>query len=218
MPASTEVGMIHGFVLGFANGSSCLAYCAPILLPYFLGEGRTVRRSGLMLAQFLAGRLAGYLLFAAAAWRLGAWLRGAGPGGVLLGATYAALAVLLMAYGLAAPRPMCAADIRDGWVSRMAGQFPRTMPALIGLLTGLTLCPPFLAALADSSSQATLAGSLVFFLAFFAATALFFVPLPFAGLLRRFEAVRTVGRLACGIMGLYYLYRGLVMFYAGWVS
>lgn len=63
--------MLQGFLLGLANGSSCLAYCAPVFVPYLLAEGQSVRRNVLALLQFLTGRLAGYALFAAVAWEAG---------------------------------------------------------------------------------------------------------------------------------------------------
>ena len=34
-------GIIQGFMLGLANGTSCLAFFAPVLLPYLLDEGST---------------------------------------------------------------------------------------------------------------------------------------------------------------------------------
>jgi hypothetical protein len=52
------------FLLGLANGGVCLAYCAPVLVPYLLGAGDTVRRSVVSVGEFLGGRLAGYLTFA----------------------------------------------------------------------------------------------------------------------------------------------------------
>jgi hypothetical protein len=85
------------------------------------------------------------------------------------------------------------------------------LPPLLGLLTGLNLCPPFLLAFTEAAATGTLAGSLLFFLAFYATTSLFFIPLPLLGTLGRFPVVRTVGRLAAGVVGVYYVYRGLTM-------
>jgi sulfite exporter TauE/SafE len=89
------------------------------------------------------------------------------------------------------------------------------MPALLGLLTGLSLCPPFIAALAGATGQTSLVSSLLFFISFFIATSLYLLPLPFAGLLGRFQEIRITARLAAGIVGCYYLYRGLIMIHGG---
>ncbi|PKO22945.1 MAG: hypothetical protein CVU38_06710 [Chloroflexi bacterium HGW-Chloroflexi-1] len=59
---------MQGFILGLASGATCLAYCAPVLIPFFLGEGKRTRQNWGLLAQFLGGRLAGYLLFGLLAW------------------------------------------------------------------------------------------------------------------------------------------------------
>lgn len=54
---------MKGFLLGLANGTSCLTLCAPVLVPYLLNEGDNVRRSLVTLGKFLTGRLLGYLVF-----------------------------------------------------------------------------------------------------------------------------------------------------------
>jgi sulfite exporter TauE/SafE len=209
--------MLQGFLLGLANGTSCVAFCAPIFLPFILGEGRTVRRNFPLLIQFLAGRLGGYLLFGVAAWQMGRWIQGFASHGIFMGTAYLLLAALLMAYGFSTPKALCAAEGGRVWLSWVSARFPSILPVLLGLLTGLTLCPPFLAAFADASSRASLADSLAFFAAFFMGTAMFFIPLPFTGLLRRFNPVRIVGRLACAMTGCYYLYKSLILFYAGFI-
>ncbi len=210
--------MLQGFLLGLASGTSCLAYCAPVFLPFLLGEGRTVRRNIPLLIQFLAGRLAGYLLFGLAAWQVGQWVHKSRAHGLFMGVTYLVLAALLLSYGFGTPKTRCAQEAGGKWFHRVTSRFPAMLPALFGLLTGLTLCPPFLAAFADASTRTSAAGSLLFFGAFFTGTALFFIPLPFAGFLRRHNALQIVGRLACGITGISFVYKGLVLLYTGIIT
>ena len=207
--------LLQGFLLGLANGVSCLATCAPVLLPYLVSEARTVRGSSMPLLHFLGGRLAGYLAFAVVAWEAGRWIRGMGGGGLLFGIVYAVLACVLMAYGFSSPPSSCAASGLGSRVATLTRNRPWLMPGVMGLLTGLSLCPPFLAALAGATSQVTLVSSLLFFSAFFAATSLYLLPFPVAGLLGRSQAVRITGRLAAGLMGAFYLYKGLIMIYGG---
>jgi sulfite exporter TauE/SafE len=210
--------MLQGFLLGLANGTSCLAFCVPIFLPFLMGEGRTVRRNIPLLIQFLAGRLSGYLIFGFLAWQVGRWIQGFASHGLFMGGAYLVLAVLLMTYGFTTPKTACAAEGGRQWLARITAGFPSVLPVLLGLLTGLTLCPPFLTAFADASSRTSLAGALAFFFAFFIGTTLFFVPLPFSGFLRRFNPLRVVGRLACAITGCFYLYRSLILLYTGSLS
>ena len=207
--------LAQGFLLGLASGASCLATCAPILLPYLLSEGRTVRSNAIPLLHFLGGRLIGYLVFAVFAWEAGRWIRSSAGGGFIFGIVYTVLACVLMAYGFSSPPASCAAGGRSRRLLSIAGRWPWIMPGFLGLLTGLSLCPPFLAALAGATNQVTLVSSLLFFSAFFAATALYLVPFPLAGVFRRSQAVRITGRLAAGVMGAFYFYKGLIMIYGG---
>jgi sulfite exporter TauE/SafE len=206
---------IQGFLLGLANGGSCLTACVPIFLPYLVSEGRSVRHNISPVASFLAGRLAGYLVFAVFAWEAGKWIRTAPLGGLVLGAVYAALACFLVVYGFSAQSASCVARGVRGKLLKLVSQRPVILPLLMGLLTGLTLCPPFMTAVAGAANQTSLGSTLLFFLSFFIATSLYVAPFPFLGLLGRFQAVRIVGRLAAGIMGCYLFYQSLVMIYGG---
>ena len=49
---------VNGLMLGLANGATCLAACAPMLVPLFLGESQRPRNNWGLLARFLGGRLA----------------------------------------------------------------------------------------------------------------------------------------------------------------
>jgi hypothetical protein len=54
---------MQGFLLGLANGTTCLVFCAPALIPFVMHEGQTVRQNLVTLVKFLGGRMGGYLLF-----------------------------------------------------------------------------------------------------------------------------------------------------------
>jgi hypothetical protein len=75
-----------------------------------------------------------------------------------------------------------------------------------GLLTGISLCPPFLAVFTGAVNSRTLLGSMTFFLTFFIGTSLFFVPLPFIGVLQKFQQIKLVGKVTAFVMSLYYFY------------
>jgi hypothetical protein len=208
-------GMVltEGFLLGLASGGVCLAYCAPVLVPYLLGEGRPVRRSAIAVGGFLGGRLAGYLAFAVLAWLTHCAIVDNLPHQkIVIGVATIALALLLVAYGFAGPSHRCLADARLG---RPPLRNSVLMPVLLGLITGVNVCPPFLMAFGNAAQFETLRRSLLFFAAFFAGTAVYTVPLPLAGAVGRHEAVRMVGRLTSGVVGLFYLYSGVVSMLVG---
>jgi sulfite exporter TauE/SafE len=208
---------MEGFLLGVANGMTCLAFCAPVLVPFLLEQGKDSRRSALVLAQFLGGRLGGYLLVGLLAWATGSLaLLSTGHQGVLVGAAYVGLSALLLVAVLrrrAITPGACALHGAQAWLAH----WPALIPAGMGFLAGLRICPPLLLAFAGAANAGTLVNSLVFFLTFFLGTCVYFLPLPSLGVLARAPGPRAVGRFAAVIVALYYLYAGCLLI-AGGVS
>jgi sulfite exporter TauE/SafE len=209
---------VQGFLLGLANGTTCLTFCAPVLVPYLLGEGESVRKNLLTLLQFLIGRLGGYMLFGLAAWATGSLLLGATAGqGVLLGLVYVGLAALLLVTALRRRAPVTGAcaleDARTG-LQRLR-RWPGAVPVSMGLLAGLKVCPPLLLAFAGAASSSSIWGSLTLFLTFFLGTSIYFLPISFLGALRRVAPLRTIGQFAAAIVALYYLYAGVLLVVGG---
>lgn len=195
----------EAFLLGISSGPACLASCGPVLLPALAAGRDSTRRTGAMLAGFLGGRLAGYLSFAVLAWVLGLPLAAApATRAWVFGVANVALAALLAAYAFALPKTPSACGGSCGRYRGMA-------PAVIGLVTGFNLCPPFLAAGVRAVEGATLPAAVLFFFLFFLGTSVWFVPSVSVGLLRRFEAVATVARFVLFILAFYYGYLGVIM-------
>jgi len=205
---------VQGFLLGLANGTTCLAFCAPALIPFLMHEGQTVRQNLVTLAKFLGGRMGGYLIFGLLAWATGSLLAGAASyEGLLIGIAYVGLSVLLLVAVLRkkAPAGSCAFEGARATLSR----WPALLPVGMGFLAGLKICPPLLLAFTGAASTGTLVGSLVFFLAFFLGTSVYFIPLPFLGVFRRVSALQIVGKFAAVIMALYYLGAGTLLLAGG---
>jgi hypothetical protein len=207
------------FLLGLSNGAVCVAYCAPVLVPCLLGEGGGVSRSGGLLACFLGGRLLGYLLFGIMAWAVGRpLLKAVGHRELIVGFAYVLLSMLLVRYGFFSERRSCRASRVTVRLQAGGRVSPSLLPVAAGLATGLNFCPPFLLALAGTAGQGTLVHTFYFFLSFFLGTSVFFLPAPFIGLLRPFPVLKTVGKMAAGVMGVYYFYTGLIMMAGGFKS
>jgi len=205
---------MQGFLLGLANGTSCLVFCAPALIPFFMHEGQDVRQNLVTLFKFLGGRMGGYLLIGLLAWGAGSLLSGAaGYQGLLLGIAYVGLAALLLAavFRKKAPAGACAFEGARARLSR----WPALLPVGMGFLAGLKICPPLLLAFTGAASAGSLAGSLVFFLAFFLGTSVYFIPIPFLGVFRRVSALQIVGQFAAVIVAVYYLVVGAILLVAG---
>ncbi len=198
--------LVEGFLLGIASGGVCLTYCAPVLVPYLLGEARTVRANLAPVGGFLAGRLAGYMTFAVLAWLAHRLLVEHLPHQeAILGIVTVALALLLITYGFTGRDRHCPA-----MPARSRRGNTTILPVTLGFLTGVNVCPPFLLAFSNAAQFSQLWQSLLFFAAFFVGTSVYIAPLPLVGLAGGCERIRIIGRLAAGVVGLFYLYSGVV--------
>jgi sulfite exporter TauE/SafE len=208
---------MQGFMLGLANGTSCLAFCIPVLVPFLLHQGKNVRQNIVTLLVFLGGRLGGYILFALLAWATGnVLLTAANMQTLVVGAAYVGLSILLLA-SVFFPR-IASSDICNIKEARSLFKgHPAFLPLGMGFLAGLKVCPPLLLAFAAATNLGSLAGSLLLFLAFFLGTSIYFLPLIFLGSLNRVPDLRFVGRLASAIVAVYYLFSGAILL-AGGVS
>jgi hypothetical protein len=205
--------LLEPALLGFSSGLVCLAACGPVLLPWLASEGAGPRGTGALLARFLAGRLAGYLAFATAAWALGLALPlPAAPNAVLFGTVHLALAAALASYAFMTPRPgtgACPGGLPAGRLRALAARFRGLGPVVLGLLTGLNLCPPFLVAGVRAAQRHSLSGALEFFAVFFAGTLVWFLPFLGLGFVRRFTGLRVVARFTTALVAAYYGYLGV---------
>ncbi len=203
----------EALVLGLASGPACIAACGPVLVPSLLTERAGLRPHTRYLSVFLGARLAGYLLFAVVAWELGALVSLPQEPRVLgMGAVNLLLGCVLAWYAWSARRLCglsCAGEklvkIGESENRRVAG------PAALGLLTGLSLCPPFVAAGVRAAEMGSVVQALLFFFFFFIGTSVWFMPFISFGCIARNEAVITVARMAMALIALYYASLGVAM-------
>jgi hypothetical protein len=211
MQSDTVMVFAHGLMLGIANGGTCLAYCAPVLVPNLVSEAGSSRASVVSLGGFLAGRLAGYLIFAMLAWASHVtFVEGVPHQGALFGGAMIVLSLVLIYHGFMARDRGCAARTLDVGKAPQARSTSPWLPAGMGLLTGMNLCPPFLLALVSAAQFSQLWQSLSFFCGFFVGTSAYMAVLPWVGLAGRCERIRMVCRLATGVVGLFYLCSGIL--------
>jgi sulfite exporter TauE/SafE len=209
---------LDGFFLGLSSGVACIATCAPVLIPYLLGEGKGIVRNYWVTGLFLFGRLLGYLLFAVLAWTISSTILQEGSlRNIIIGVAYILFSVLLIFYGFFKKKDAsCQAACNRNWYQRLLNFSPALLPVAAGLATGLNFCPPFLLAFAGAAEQTSLFAAMLFFFSFFLGTSILFVLAPFVGAVSRFSVLQIVGKMAAGIMGLYYLYSGSIMLIGGW--
>jgi len=165
------------------------------------------------LSTFLGARFLGYLLFAAVAWELGALVSlPPAPRMILIGVIHVLLAGVLLWYAYTAGHACARSCSGPELVSIGAtGKHSVSGAAALGFLTGLSVCPPFVAAGVRAAELGSVAAALLFFTVFFVGTSVWFVPFAGLGCVARNEAVTTVARMAMVLIAIYYAYLGLTM-------
>ena len=194
--------VLEGVLLGLSTGFFCIISCAPALVPFLIGEDRHLRGAAGALAGISVGRLAAYLLVGAIVGAAALALQGP-----LLTTVSAiamiGIAVVLIAFSLRGRRsPSCLCALKK---LPAAG-----MPVTVGFLTGISPCPPFLLAISRAAALGSVVSGMALFAGFFLGTTaylLLFFPLGCAG---RWEEVRTVGRIAAVLAGIFYLAMGII--------
>lgn len=205
----------EALLLGISSGPVCLVSCSPVLVPVLAAGQKPPRATAALLAQFLAGRLAGYAGFACLAWMLGLSLQLQPQARALVfGLSDLGLAVLLAGYAVSLRRrteagcePACPATRARSF----AWHFGSFAPVCLGFATGLSLCPPFVAAGIRAAQSASLLSTLWFFAWFFVGTSAWFAPSIGLALLRRFTTVGIVARLTLLLLAGYYGYLALIV-------
>jgi sulfite exporter TauE/SafE len=192
--------IVNGFFLGLATGPACLLSCSCVLLPMVLTNNREEsvgRDVWPLLARFLSGRLVAYALVGLASGLASSSLESLGT--VVPYWATLILAVLLMFHGLGLTVPCKICPLFQGLAKR------KSFPGVLGMLTGLNLCPPFLLAVSWTWKQGLgPVSGMLFFLAFFLATSLFVLPIGWGGYLARNPAFAGVGRVSAFLFGAFF--------------
>ena len=194
--------LLEPLLAGLSTGLFCCFSCVPVLAPVFAAEARGARGTVRIWLEFLGGRLAGYLLLGAASSFLGARF-GEGLLHRISAGAMMVLALVLVAYALGLRKPESAAC---AGVARRK----RTTPFLLGLLLATNACPPLWLSVAYVFTLHDWLRGLAYFLVFFAATAVYLVPLLFVGGLGRWPEFRWIARFAAIAVGVLFFIHGIL--------
>ncbi len=194
--------------MGLSSGVFCLGYCSlPLSALLVTAPQRTFLRAAGLIGIFLGGRLTGYLLVGAVCGIIGAsWPGITAAREAIFAVAQGALGIFLIAYGIGGFNP---AYFRGECRVVSPGRFPFFGA---GFLTGLHICPPFLAAMTSAVALGDIGRAVVFFFFFFLGTSLFILPLVFLSPLAHRDEVRVAGRIVAVIFGIGFIAR-TVWFY-----
>jgi hypothetical protein len=206
--------MADSFILGLSIGSACLVTCGMVMFPYFMAGSAGIRRITADLSIFLLVRLIVYFILASVAWYFGQKVFTTGfLSKYLPGALYIIFAGLLIRYSMTkTSKKACPA----GLVSKIDNK--KLIPVLLGIVNSVGLCPALLLVLTTGATKDSITQSWLVFLAFFAGSSLWFLPVPFIGRIRKKQVVETIGIFATGIAGIIYMIKGITIIIGGIVN
>ncbi|MBN2533392.1 MAG: sulfite exporter TauE/SafE family protein [Spirochaetales bacterium] len=197
---------VEAFILGLSTGPLCIASCAPVLVPFFASADRMKVKTDIMrMGLFMAGRLLGYLVTG-----LAAGLVGQAISPLFNSKTESVMSIvmgiLLFLFGIIRNFPgikFCEFFQRN----RMTSSFV----IIFGIVTGLSICPPFIAAFASSSAAGGIGLSILYFLFFFFGTSIFIFPLFLAGFISRVEELKGGARVCLFLTGIWFCVKGFLV-------
>jgi sulfite exporter TauE/SafE len=204
--------LMEALLLGLSTGTSCLILCGPIIVPYLLGEGISVKRSLIDIFIFLGSRFIVYILLGLLAALVGqTFLKTGLYRGVITGSAYIILSVTLIIYAFFRIKPLCMLKNFHEIPANQADRRTLIVPLVGGLVTGLSLCPSLLLAFTGAASEKSIWQSITFFILFFIGTTVYFLPLIFLGLIHGKNVIHIIGKIAAGMAGVIFFAKGLIL-------
>jgi len=199
--------MAESFILGLSSGSACLFTCGMVMFPYLMAGLAGVRRIVTDISVFLLIRLLIYLILATLTFFFGQVIFSSPViRSYLPGILYILFSIMLVWYSIGrTPAKECPAGIVNTVDNR------KLIPVVLGIVNSLGFCPALLIILTKGATQESLVKSYIAFLAFFAGTSLWFLPLPFTGMLKKKQIIKLVGILATGLAGILFFIKGILI-------
>lgn len=205
--------MLKGFILGLSSGGYCLASCIPVFVPYILSENKKTKWNFICLSKFMLGRLLGYVLFALLAWITGNFIiRQSHYKEFIFALSYIFLSFTLIIYTFSKSHRVCNIKYFSKFFNNSNKEKNFGTILLLGFLTGINVCPPFILAFSDAAFFSNVLSSILYFAAFFIGTAIYFMPIPFIGVLKG-KQIKLIGQMCSLVIGVFYMYSGIIMLF-----
>jgi sulfite exporter TauE/SafE len=182
--------LIQPVLAGLSVGAFCMSYCFPFLATFIASEDRPAQRNLGLIIYFMLGRFFGYAAFGLIFGFLGEQLKS--PFLTLitnLSLILVSIVMLLHITGLYQQKDS----------SCMVSKTHSRNALVMGFLMGVNICPPFLLSLAYITSLGDVAKSVLYFVIFFFASSVYFLPMIFVGMLAKTKELQKTAQLS-GIM------------------
>lgn len=206
--------MIDSLILGISSGSACVATCGIVMFPYLMSGSAGTRRITIDLSIFMAVRFLVYFILATLSWYFGqALFSNPIVRNIVPGILYIGLSVMLVYYSISKSRKSnCPAKMLTTINNK------KLIPIILGVVNSLGFCPALFIVLTKGATQNSLMQSYLAFTAFFIGSSLWFLPLPFAGKIKKVELLKTIGILATGLAGIIFMIKGITILTGGIIN
>jgi hypothetical protein len=206
--------MTDSLILGLSSGSTCLATCGMVMFPYLMSGSAGVKKITIDIGVFLLARLVVYFILATLIWYFGqAIFSNPVVRNIVPGILYIVFAIMLVWYSIRKiGNPDCPAKFIKAVNDR------RIVPILLGVVNSVGFCPALFIILTKGATEGTLLKSYLAFLAFFIGSSVWFLPLPFAGRIKKKEVLTKIGILATGLAGVIFMIKGLTNLIGGIIN
>lgn len=189
-----------GFLAGLSVGVYCIGVCLPIFVPLILSDKQNTRSSVRIVLEFSLGRLLGYLFFGILIGYLGVEIESDLVHRVITLATlFTGLTLIVFSLGI----------LRWGHGACQLFFGKAKVPVILGFLTGVNVCPPFLASLSYIFNLRNVFASAIYFVFFFLGTSVYIVPLGLLGSFSSETILQKIARASGVFVGSYFVYIAL---------
>lgn len=204
--------ILEALLLGLSTGSYCIVSCAPVALPFLFSEDiKSVKQNSAYVGLWLIGRFIAYVavgFLLSYAGSLAAGYVSPAFKAKLSAITWTIIGIFLVLNGTLYNFPakgICSYYKKVYTAKR--GAF------LFGLLTGISICPPFIAAASKVIELSNPLLGALFFVFFFVGTTVYFIPLlGIVFIKNNREHIRRTARITMLILGIYFIWTKGILF------
>ena len=178
---------IQPVLAGLSVGAFCMSYCFPFLATFIASEERPAQRNLGLIFYFMLGRFLGYAAFGAVFGFLGEQLKS--PFLTLItdiSLILVSMVMILHITGLLKQKDnLC-----------LASKLHNRNAIVMGFLMGINICPPFILSLTYVVSLNDVLKSVLYFVIFFFASSIYFLPMVFVGMLAKIKELQKTAQIS----------------------
>jgi sulfite exporter TauE/SafE len=195
---------IEGCLLGLASGISCGVFCLPVLIGLTARNIKTLTPVNNLLF-FLLGRLISYLFIGILISFIGEKIRIINNFEIFINFF---IGIILFVWGIKA-----FIEVDKENKNCPVRKISNTAPLIMGLITGISPCPPFIAGALKVLTIGKPLYGLIFFIGFYITTSLFLLPGLFTFLLKFKKELRVIAGFISIIFGIIYFIIAIFSFF-----